>query len=217
MRVEELGLTFGDMLQIQIGDDAENRYPVKFIGINPSASVIVSAPITGKDKIYFVREGQNVTLRFVVKNVVSGFATKVILTRGTPYPYLHLEIPKEVQTVEVRKEVRVETDINATVINKTHSSPALTSRMLNLSCSGGRIESKARIATMDNHLNLTMPLTIHETERLVTMECIVSYVKEDEESSTFIYGVNFEEIDEDDGLMLRGYIYQELLISMHMI
>ena len=217
MRVEELGLAFGDMLQIQIGDDVGSRYLVKFIGINPSSSIIVSAPITGKDKIFFVREGQNVTLRFVVKNVVSGFSTRVILTRGKPYPYLHLEIPKEVQTVEVRKEIRVETDINATVINKTHSSPALTCRMLNLSCSGGRIESKARIAAMDNFLNLTMPLTIHDVERLVTMECVVSYVKEDEESETFVYGVNFEEIDEDDSLILRGYIYQELLIQMHMI
>jgi len=217
MRVEELGLTFGDMLQIQIGDDVENRYPVKFIGINPSSSVIVSAPITGKDKIFFVREGQNVTLRFVVKNVVSAFSTRVILTRGKPYPYLHLDIPKEVQTVEVRKEIRVETDINATIINKTHSSPALTSRMLNLSCSGGRIESKAKIAAMDNRLNLTMPLIIHEIERLVTMECVVSYVKEDEENNKFIYGVNFEEIDDDDSLILRGYIYQELLILMHMI
>ena len=217
MRVEELGLTVGDTLQIQIGDNTEQRYPVKFIGINPASSVIVSAPITGKDKIYFVREGQNVTLRFVVKNVVSGFSTQVILTRGQPYPYLHLKIPEEVQTVEVRKEVRVETDINATVINKTHESPALTGKILNLSCSGGRIESNVKVAQMDDQLNLTMPLMIHEIERLVTAECLVTYVKEDEENSKFIYGVNFEEIDDDDSLILRGYIYQELLILMHMI
>ena len=217
MRVEELGLTFGDTLQIQIGDKVEQRYPVKFIGINPQCSIIVSAPITGKDKIYFVREGQNVTLRFVVKNVVSGFSTSVMLTRGQPYPYLHLKIPKEVQTVEVRKEVRVETNINSTVINKTHNSPALTSKMLNLSCSGGRIESSARVALMDNILNITMPLLIDEIERIVTMKCLVTYVKEDEDKGKFLYGVNIEEIDEDDSLFLRGFIYQELLKGMHMI
>jgi len=217
MRVEELGLTFGDTLQIQIGDKVEQRYPVRFIGINPQCSVIVSAPITGKDKIYFVREGQNVTLRFIVKNVVSGFSTRVMLTRGQPYPYLHLEIPKQVQTVEVRKEVRVETDIDTTVINKTHSSPALTAKMLNLSCSGGRIESNAKVALMDNILNITLPLLIDDIERIVTMNCLVSYVKEDEENGKFSYGVNIEEIDEDDSLFLRGFIYQELLRGMHMI
>jgi len=217
MRVEELGLTFGDTLQIQIGDNVEQRYPVRFIGINPQSSVIVSAPITGKNKVYFVREGQNVTLRFVVKNVVSGFATRVMLTRGQPYPYLHLEIPKQVQTVEVRKEVRVETDINATVINKTHSSPALTARMLNLSCSGGRIESNAKVALMDNLLNITLPVVLDTIERIVTMDCYVTYVKEDDGTGTFMYGVNIEEIDEDDSLFLRGFIYQELLRGMHMI
>jgi len=217
MRVEELGLTCGDMLQIQIGDNVEQRYPVKFIGINPFGSVIVSAPITGKDKIYFVREGQNVTLRFVVKNVVSGFSTRVMLTRGQPYPYLHLEIPKEVQTVEVRKEVRVDTDIDATVINKTHNSPALTSKMVNLSCSGGRIESTSKLALMDNILNLTLPLSIDGIERIVTMNCLVTYIKEDEDKHLFSYGVNIEDIDEDDSLYLRGYIYQEILRGMYMI
>ena len=217
MRVEELGLAFGDMLQIQIGDNTEQRYPVKFIGINPAASVIVSAPITGKDKIYFVREGQPVTLRFVVKNVVSAFTTRVMLTRGQPYPYLHLEIPKDVQTVEVRKEIRVETDINSTVINKTHGSPALTARMLNMSCSGGRIESSSKIALMNNTLNITMPVNIDEIERIVTMDCLVTYVKEDEYDSVFTYGVNIEAIDEDDSLFLRGFIYQELLRGIHMI
>ena len=217
MRVEELGLTCGDMLQIQIGDNVEQRYPVKFIGINPSASVIVSAPITGKDKIYFVREGQNVTLRFVVKNVVSGFSTRVMLTRGQPYPYLHLEIPKEVQTVEVRKEVRVDTDIDATVINKTHSSPALTSKMINLSCSGGRLESNTKLALMDNLLNITLPLVIDSVEKIVTMNCLVTYLKEDEEKGIFCYGVNIEQIDEDDSIFLRGYVYQEILRGMYMI
>ncbi len=217
MRVEELGLTFGDMLQIQIGDNVEQRYPVRFIGINPVSSIIVSAPMTGKDKIYFVREGQNVTLRFVVKNVVSGFSTRVMLTRGQPYPYLHLEIPKEVQTVEVRKEIRVETDIDLTVLNKTQKSSALTAKMTNLSCSGGRIESQAKLAKMDDTLNIMMPLTIGKIEKLVTVDCKVSYLKEDAGDHHPVYGVSFEEIDEEDDLVLRAFIYQQILQSMHML
>lgn len=126
-------------------------------------------------------------------------------------------LSKEVQTVEVRKEIRVESNINTTVINKTHNSPALTAKMLNLSCSGGRIESNTRLALMDNVLNLTLPTVIDDIERIVTMDCIVSYVKEDDDEDIYTYGVNIEEIDEDDRLFLRAYIYQELLRSMHMI
>ncbi|MDQ7049181.1 MAG: flagellar brake protein [Enterobacterales bacterium] len=217
MRVEELGLTFGDLLQIQIGDNVEQRYPVKCIGINPVSSIIVSAPMTGKDTVYFVREGQNVTLRFVVKNVVSGFSTRVMLTRGQPYPYLHLEIPKDVQTVEVRKEIRVETDIDMTLLNKTSKSPAMTAKMTNLSFSGGRVESSKEIASLGDVINIMMPLSIGNVEKLVTIDCKVSYMKEDNSDSHPVYGVSFENIDEDDGLILRCFIYQELLIGMHMI
>ncbi|MGX5173642.1 flagellar brake protein [Aliikangiella sp. IMCC44653] len=217
MRIEELGLAAGNGMQLQIGENAAHRYPVKFFGINPKGSVIVSAPRSGEDKMIFVREGQLVTLRFVAQNVASGFTTRVIATRGQPYPYLHLEIPKEVQTVEVRKEVRVSTDIAVTIINKTHNSPALTGRMMNMSCSGGRIETNTKIAHKGNHLNITMKLFLEEIERLITFQGEVTYLKEDEEAKLFTYGVNIDEIDEEDMVSLRGFVYQELLRSLHMI
>ncbi|WP_444998143.1 flagellar brake protein [Aliikangiella sp. IMCC44359] len=217
MRVEELGLAVGDALQLQIGDNIDQRYPVKFFGINPKGSVIVSAPRSGPDKMIFIREGQLVTLRFVAKNVASGFTSRVMVTRGQPYPYIHLEIPKEIQTVEVRKEVRVSTDIPVTVINKTHHSPALTGRLLNMSCSGGRIETNMKIALKDNILNVTMKIMIEDIERLITMDCIATYVKEDPENDEYTYGVNIEEIDKEDMVSLRAFVYQELLRSLHMI
>ena len=49
------------------------------------------------------------------------------------------------------------------------------------------------------------------------MNCVVSYVKEDEETHSYLYGVNIEDIDIDDSVFLRGFIYQELLRGMHMI
>ncbi len=217
MKVEELGLAVGDALQLQIGNSVDQRYPVKFYGINPKGSVIVSAPRSGADKMIFVRENQLVTLRFVAKNVASGFTTRVIATRGQPYPYLHLEIPKEIQTVEVRKEVRVATDLSVTVMNKTHKSPALAARMLNLSCSGCRMESQIKMALEGNLLNLTMKLDIEGIEKLVTMDTIATYVKENEEDEIYVYGVNIEQIDDEDMITLRAYVYQQLLRSMHMI
>ena len=217
MKVEELGLAVGDPMQLQIGDNLEQRYPVRFYGINPKGSVIVSAPKSGHDKMIFVREGQLVTLRFVAMNVASGFTTRVMVTRGQPYPYLHLEIPKEIQTVEVRKEVRVATDIPVTIINKTHKSPALTGRLMNMSCSGGRIETNMKVALKENILNITLKLMIEDIERLITMDCLVTYVKEDEEQDLYVYGVNIEEIDVEDIVTLRGFVYQELLRSLHMI
>ncbi|WP_196137510.1 flagellar brake protein [Aliikangiella sp. G2MR2-5] len=204
-------------MQIQIGDSAEQRYPVKYYGCNPKGSVIVSAPKTGADKLMFIREGQVVTMRFVAKNVASGFTTRVLVTRGQPYPYLHLDIPKEIQTVEVRKEVRVATALSVTVINKTHSSPALGGKVTNMSCSGFRLESSMKMALQDNKLNVTMKFNIEGIEKLVTMDTVVTYVKEKPEEELYIYGVNIDDIDDDDMISLRAFVYQELLRSLHMI
>jgi c-di-GMP-binding flagellar brake protein YcgR len=217
MKVEELGLAVGCALQLQVGDNIEHRYPVRFYGVNPKRSVIISAPITGKDKMMFLREGQTVTLRFVAKNVASGFTTTVMATRGQPYPYMHLDIPKEIQTVEVRKEVRVSCEISLTVMNKTHESPALKGTMLNVSCSGGRFETSKKMALLENILNVTMSVFIEDIERLITFDCIVSYVKEDIDEGVFTYGVNIEKIDDEDMVYLRAYIYQQLLHDLHMI
>mgnify|MGYP005812578491 CR=1 FL=1 len=217
MKVEELGLSVGDAMKLQIGDDSNHRYPVVYYGINPSGSVIVSAPSTGEDKMIFVREGQLVTLRFVAKNVASGFTSRVLITRGQPYPYLHLEIPKEVQTVEVRKGVRVATDVSVTVMNKTHSSPALTGHMIDMSCTGGRLEANTKLALPGNTLSLTMNLKIEDISCLITMDCSVTNVKEYKDGTVFRYGLNIENIDDEDMVAMRAYIYQEILRSIHMI
>lgn len=217
MKVDELGLSVGDAMKLQIGDDNNRRYPVVYYGMNPSGSIIVSAPSSGGDKMIFVREGQMVTLRFVANNVASGFTTRVMITRGQPYPYLHLEIPKDVQTVEVRKGVRIATDVSTTIMNKTHSSPALTGHMIDMSCSGGRMEASTKLALPNNILSLTMNLKIEDVSRLITMDCIVTNVKEFKDGTIFRYGLKIRTIDEEDMVTMRAFIYQEILRNIHMI
>lgn len=217
MRIEELGLVFGDAMQIQVADKKEQRYPVRFYGINPSSSVIVSAPTTGPGKMLFLREGTNVTLRFVAKNVASGFTTRVLITRGQPYPYIHLAIPKEIETVEVRKEVRVSTDIPVTIINKTNSSSAVAAKILNMSCSGYLVETNSAVADKKDLLNLTAKLLIADVQQLVTADALVTYIKQVDDEEKYLYGVNIEKIDQDDMIVLRAFVYQELLKNFHLI
>jgi c-di-GMP-binding flagellar brake protein YcgR len=157
-----------------------------------------------------------VTLRFVANNAASGFKTRVLLTRGQPYPYLHLKVPKEIETVEVRKEARISTDTPVTVINKTLSSPAFPCRILNMSCSGCLIESTTKLAHQGETVNLTMKLKVADMEPLVTADAEVTYAK-DEGDGKSVYGLNIRTIDEEDGVTLRAFVYQEILKSMHVL
>jgi len=204
-------------MELQIGDNADQRYPVRFYGYNPNGSIIVSAPKSGESKMIFVRESLLVTLRFLVNNVASGFTSRVLATRGQPYPYLHLEIPKEIQTVEVRKGAHISTNISVTAINKTQKSAAIVAHITTLSGTSIRLESKSEFADEDNLISVTTTLKFEEIERLVTMDCLVTNFKQKPNTSRFIYQLNIEQIDEEDLLMVRFYIYQELLRSLYML
>jgi hypothetical protein len=217
MKVDELGLVVGDGLQLQIGDETNQRFPVVFYGMNPRGSIIISAPSSGGDKMIFVREGQVVTVRSVINNVASGFTSRVISTRGQPYPHLHLEIPDDVQTTEVRKGIRVATNISVTAMNKTQKSHALAVSMIDMSCSGGRIEATSKIAIPNDKLSLTMTLKVEDIKCLVTMDCLIASVKEFKDGTLFRFGFNIKEIDDEDMVTVRAFIYQEILRNIHMI
>ena len=227
MRFEELGLRMGDLMQLQLTSDSEVRYPVKLIGYVPGCSIIISAPYNRHDGMVFVRELQAVTLRFVVNGVASGFSAKVLAMRTTPKPYLHVEIPEDIQTVEVRQALLVNTRIYATVINETRKSHSLKVTVTHLSILGGMLECDRKIALIKDELSLTMTLSMDGIERIATLNIIIvkKHQREagsprdgDENSNKInVYSFEFKGNDEDDVLLLKAFVYQEILRSLHMI
>ncbi|WP_144394794.1 flagellar brake protein [Pleionea sediminis] len=225
MRFSDLGLKMGDVMQIQVSAESEARYPVKLLGFLPDCSVIISAPSEKKGKPIFLKEDQLVTLRFVVNHVASGFTSKVLGMRTSPSPYIHLEMPKEVEAVEVRNAVRVNTEIPATLINETHKSNPMAVNLVNLSVLGGRLESQKKIALIGDELSLTMTLSLDDIDKVVTLDCVVRNKgkvderKEGEEGSQILnwYGFHFKFQDDEDRLLLKAFVYQEILRSLHLL
>ncbi len=229
MRFSDLGLKMGDVMQLQISPESELRYPVKLLGYLPDCSVIISAPNAGKDKTIFVKEDQMVTLRFVVNHVASGFSAKVLAMHTRPKPYVHLEMPKQVQAVEVRNAVRVLVDVPATIINETHKSHPINVSVSNLSVLGGRFESSRKLALIGDQLSLTMTLNLDDIEKVVTLDCEVrnkgqlqseeveEMSQNNESSVTNWYGFHFKFTEDEDRLLLKAFVYQEILRSLHML
>ncbi|MCO7222761.1 flagellar brake protein [Pleionea sp. CnH1-48] len=229
MRFQDLGLKMGDAMQAQLSSDSEARYPVKLLGFIPEHSVIISAPKTSKGGIVLVREAQVMTLRFVANGVASGFSSKILASRASPYPYLHLEIPDDIQTVDVKQAVSVQTNIAATMINETRKSSSLKVMMTSLSVLGCQIECEKKIALINDEMSLTMTLELERAQRVATLEGKVvkkqrrslddSVSEEEDEEGEFmnIYQLEFLNSDEEDELLLRAFVYQEILRSLNMI
>lgn len=252
MRFSDLGLKMGDIMQLQISPDSDERYPVKLIGFLPDCSVIISAPLEKQKRVVFLREDQMVTLRFVVNNVASGFSAKVLVMRTSPSPYIHLAMPKQVEAVEVRSAVRVNCDIAATLTNQSRNSHPARVIVTNLSVLGGRFECRDQLALVDDELSITMTLELDDIQKVVTLDCRVNNKgklvdeggdndatdndvadKQNADSNndltqkqptvksgsegTYWYGFHFVFTDEEDRLLLKAYVYQEILRSLHLL
>lgn len=219
MRFSDLGLKMGDVMQLQTSAESDARYPVKLLGFLPDCSVMISAPYEQKRKPIYLREDQIVTLRFVVNNVASGFSARVLAMRTRPMPYIHLEMPQSVEAVEVRNAVRVSTEIFATIINETHKSNPIKVTLSNLSVLGGRFECDRKVALIGDQISLTMSLDLDDIEKVVTLDGVIRnkgrYQSEYEDLNW--YGFHFKFTEDEDRLLLKAYVYQEILRSLHLL
>jgi hypothetical protein len=219
MRFSDLGLKMGDVMQLQISADSDARYPVKLLGYLPECSVMISAPYEHKNKPIFLKEDQIVTLRFVVNHVASGFNARVLAMRTSPKPYVHLEMPQSVEAVEVRNAVRVSTEIMATLINETHKSHPFKVTLTNMSVLGGRFECGKKIALIGDKISITMTLNLDDVEKIVTLEGVIRNKgrRETENDPVNWYGFHFNFRDDEDRLLLKAFVYQEILRSLHLL
>ena len=107
MTNENLALEIGDTLQMQfltsVGDE---RHYVKVMGYAVDKSVLVTAPRVNGRQLE-VREGEKIVARLMVGNDIVGFTGKVLRVCSNPYRYLHLSYPKDMQAITVRKALRV--------------------------------------------------------------------------------------------------------------
>ena len=96
MSLEETRLQIGDLVNLQaMANDGEQRYSVKLIGMSKGRSVLVSTLLVD-GRYLLMKEGQGFVLRaFSGKNAYA-FATQILKSMNTPYPYLHLSYPREV-------------------------------------------------------------------------------------------------------------------------
>jgi len=223
MRFSDLGLKMGDVMQLQISADSEARHPIKLLGFLPETSIIISAPKDAQGRAIFLKQDQLVTLRFVVNNVASGFTAKVLKMHTQPDAYIHLEMPKQVEAIEVRNAVRVNTELSATIINETHQSQPISVTISNLSVLGGRLECDRNIALIGDQLSLTTTLLLDEVEKLVTLDCRIRNKGKTEVESggeqavRNWYGFYFSFSDDDDRLLMKAFVYQEILRSLHLL
>lgn len=198
----------GETLYLQLIDNPAIRYTVRLIGFVKNKTVSVTAP-TADGKLEFVRDGQTFVVRAFSGKKAYAFITAVMKSVHSPYPYLHLSYPKEVRCTVVRRGVRAQVKIIASV-SLCNPERVGAATLTDLSMGGtsgtikqvlgkkgeeGLIKFKVQAAGQDEYLNLKM---------------ILRSVAPSENGDGFKHGFEFLDVSIHDRLILSAFVHQTL-------
>lgn len=217
MADDQLDLDVGETLQLQkVGDDVATRYLVRLIGYLPGGSLLVTPP-TVNGKIVLVRESQPFAVRMLHGSHVRGFMTRVLHNAAKPFPHLHLEYPKEIESLALRNAERVSVVVPARARNTRRSDAPEhwhPVEIRDLSISGCRIESTLPIAQQGDSLELRFVLQVcgeqEEIRLIASCKNRSTRTETTEQGEEIRYGLGsaFLMINRYQKLLLSNYVLE---------
>ena len=196
-KILKLNLAVGDTLQLQYYPCRpvdEERFYVRVIGFLDGQSIITTTP-NANGKALSLAE-------FPIKKSI------------TPYHYIHLNYPKELESKIVRQAQRASTKIIATVQNEEPGKSEVQTKsalISDMSTAGALIESSEAIGEVGDVITAVAKLKVADMEDYVTLPAIIrriipKNIDEDKQK----YGVQFKSLETKDKLTIHGYVYEQI-------
>ena len=226
---EQLKIQVGDAIQLQpMADEQEQaRYYVKVIGCLPGRSLLVTTPRV-KGKALLVREGQIYAARLLSGNNAFGFISSVLMACNRPYPYLHLEYPRHLERMVVRRAQRAAVDIIASAqkVDSGHEGEANAQGdgghsvlIRDLSTTGSGLLAEHPLGQEGELLTVSLKLEVSGVEQYLTLPAVIRNQREIEEEKrrdkfAYQYGVEFQMIEPNDAIVLHAFVYEKIVEAL---
>ncbi len=217
MKQQILRIVVGDALQLQmVGAEAGERYSSTVIGFVPGKSLLITAPLVNEKPI-IVKDGQQFAVRMLQGSHIQAFVAKVLHTALTPYPYLHLSFPEEIESKAIRNADRAETDLPIRARNiKLPDEPDnwKQASIKDISATGSKIESMSKIGDTDDALLLRLKLLIGGKEEEMELQAIIKHLEEPgdvgaDEWGIYAYGIQFEKHGRLERALIRNFVLEQ--------
>ncbi len=212
----ELNLAVGDTLQFQYypcKPADEERFYVRVIGFLDGQSIITTTP-SAQGSSLKVAENERFAIRLLTGNSVQAFVASIIKKAVTPYNYIHLSYPTELESKIVRQAQRATTKIIATVQNEEEGKSDIKTKsalISDLSTAGAMIESAEEIGEVGDTITTLARIKVADMEDYVNLSGIIRRIipKNDDEDK-FKYGIQFQTLEDRDKLALHGFVYEQI-------
>ncbi|MBE9610368.1 flagellar brake protein [Chitinilyticum piscinae] len=194
------------------GDALKPKAAVKLIGWLEKTAVLVSATGANGAVLPF-RDDEVLQFKAIAGKDIISFFAPVMKMSYTPYPLLHLAWPEQVQIHQLRKSLRVNTRLIASVSNaRRGDAPSASARMINLSAGGAMLESRDLLGEKGDELLLGLRIPAAGESHTLSVRALIRNIHEAEVSHEGQgYGLEFVELPMAERLILEHYIYQTLL------
>lgn len=212
----ELRLNVKDALQLQFypvtAENSDTRYYVRVIGYSEGRSILTTCP-TVNDKLVYLKEGQRFAVRLLSGNSVQGFTTSIIKHTNTPYPYMHLSYPRELESIVVRNAQRISTRIIASVQNQEEGKSSVNTKsaiISDISTTGAQVTSTTGIGDVGDMITINTKMSVGDVNEYINLSAVIRRCLNANEG-TFNYGVEFQLMEEHDKLIINGYVYEQIV------
>jgi hypothetical protein len=217
MKQQTLRILVGDTLQLQkVGVESSERYSSTVIGFVPGKSLLITTPLVN-DKPILAKDGQQFAIRMLQGSYIQGFVAKVLHNAMTPYPYLHLSFPEDVESKEIRNADRVETDVPVLVRNSNMPDEQdnwKQASIKDISATGSKLESMSKIGEEGDILILRLKLHICAQDEEMELQTRIMHLEEPDdvgadEWGIYIYGTKFEEYGRLERVLIQNYVLEQ--------
>ncbi len=220
MKFEDLRLIHGYPVQLQsmVMVEQSQRFSCRFVGCLPGHSILVTQPRVENGKR--LRSGQKLIVRMMVANGIYSFATSIESVVNIPFPILHLAYPDHANFKQIRSATRVDVRLPIRVRNLTSLEEREGEGIIaDISTTGARIEIRSDVVGVGDQIAINATVTIGSLKRELAIQSIVRSriersTREYLENLPAVYGVEFKEADDDNQLILYGYVYSEIAKSL---
>jgi len=212
----DLNLAVGDSLQLQyfpLKPNDEERFYVRVIGYFGSKSIITTMPTSSGNSLSVI-ENQQFAVRLLSGKSVQAFVSSIIKKAVTPYPYIHLNFPKELESKIVRKTERAVTSIIATLQNEEDGKSDIKTKsalITDMSIGGALVVTNKEIGEIGDTITMLAKIKVVDIENYITISAIIRRtIPKKEDDDSFKYGVQFQLLNDNDKLTIHGYIYEQM-------
>lgn len=211
MKNEDIQLLPDTLLLLKVSPNSEERPMSRVIGYQTNQSILVTNPSLGKRQ-FLLSRNQEVVVSFFAKTSGYKFTSRVIHICTRPFPYLHLAYPDSIESGEIRKTQRLETQLPSRLVFRDDNGTTMVEGQISdISTSGIGFITPQDLEVSDQVITVRSTLPIADFSRALSIKGVIrSKNILDDENESFVYGIEFPDLLEEDYMLISSYIFSEI-------